>query len=335
MSNAIKIIAEAGVNHNGSMKLARKLIDAAAEAGADFVKFQSFRADSLVSKSAPKADYQTRTTDMSESQYDMIKRLELRVQDHELLIAHCRSRGIGFLSSPFDLDSIGLLDRLGLDTIKVPSGDITNLPYLRKLGALKKRIIMSTGMADMQEIGDALQVLVSSGTPKKSITVLHCNTEYPTPFEDVNLRAMPAIKRAYDVHIGYSDHTTGIEIPIAAAALGATVIEKHFTLDRNMEGPDHKASLEPDELQQMVAGIRHVEQALGSGTKKPSPSEARNMPVVRKSIVAARDINRGEAFSEVNLAVKRPGSGLSPMLWDEVLGRKADRDFKKDELITL
>ncbi|MBP3193948.1 N-acetylneuraminate synthase [Natronogracilivirga saccharolytica] len=335
MSNGIKIIAEAGVNHNGSMKLAEELIDAAAEAGADFVKFQSFRADGLVSKNAPKADYQNRTTDVTESQYDMIRRLELQVQDHERLISHCRSRGIGFLSSPFDHDSIDLLDRLGLDIFKVPSGDVTNLPYLRKLGALKKQVILSTGMADMKEVGDALQVLVSGGTPKSNITVLHCNTEYPTPFEDVNLRAMQAIKRTYDVNIGYSDHTTGIEIPLAAAALGATVIEKHFTLDRNMEGPDHKASLEPDELQQMVAGIWNVEKALGSETKKPSPSEAANIPVVRKSIVAATDIAKGDEFTEGNLAVKRPGSGLSPMLWDEVLGRKAEKDFMKDELITI
>ena len=335
MSNGIKIIAEAGVNHNGSMKLAEELIDAAAEAGADFVKFQSFRADGLVSKNAPKADYQNRTTDVTESQYDMIRRLELQVQDHERLISHCRSRGIGFLSSPFDHDSIDLLDRLGLDIFKVPSGDVTNLPYLRKLGALKKQVILSTGMADMKEVGDALQVLVSGGTPKSNITVLHCNTEYPTPFEDVNLRAMQAIKRTYDVNIGYSDHTTGIEIPLAAAALGASVIEKHFTLDRNMEGPDHKASLEPDELKQMVSGIRNVEKALGGETKKPSPSEAANIPVVRKSIVAATDIAKGDEFTEGNLAVKRPGSGLSPMLWDEVLGRKAEKDFMKDELITI
>ena len=335
MKHKTIIIAEAGVNHNGSIELARQLIDAATDAGADFVKFQCFKADATVSMNAAKAEYQTRTTGSKESQYDMIKRLELGVDEHKLLMAYCREKSIGFLSSPFDLASIDLLNELGLDTFKIPSGEIVNLPYLRKLGRLNKKIILSTGMADLGEIEDALDVLVENGTRKENIIVLHCNTEYPTPYEDVNLKAIQTIKTAFGVRVGYSDHTQGIEVPVAAVALGAEVIEKHFTLDRNMQGPDHKASLEPAELAQMVQAIRNIEQALGDGIKKPSASESKNKPIVRKSLVALKAIKNGEMFSENNVGIKRPGTGISPMRWDEVLGKVAGRDFQADELIEL
>ena len=327
------IIAEAGVNHNGSVVLAKRLIDVAVDAGADAVKFQTFKAEKLVCKSARKAEYQQETTDATESQYDMIKRLELDIDTHRELIAYCEGRGILFLSTPFDHDSIELLHDLGLEIFKIPSGEITNLPYLRHIGSLRKRIILSTGMADIGEIEDALDVLVDSGTPKDKITILHANTMYPTPMEDVNLRAMRTIACAFGCDVGYSDHTMGIEIPIGAVAMGAKVIEKHFTLDRSMEGPDHKASLEPDELRAMVRAIRNIEKALGSGIKKPSPSEKPNMDVARKSIVASRPIAKGECFTEENLTVKRPGSGLSPMRWDEIVGTTSQREYKADELI--
>jgi len=327
------IIAEAGVNHNGLIELAFKLIDAAKEAGADAIKFQTFKAASLVSKNAEKAEYQKLTTDSNESQYEMIKRLELNYDDHSKLIEYCKNKNITFLSSPFDLDSIDLLNKLGLDTFKIPSGEIVNLPYLRKIAKLNKNVILSTGMADLGEIEDALNILIESGTAKNKITVLHCNTEYPTPFEDVNLRAMLTIKNAFNVKVGYSDHTTGIEVPIAAASLGAEVIEKHFTLDKNMGGPDHKASLEPDEFAQMVKVIRNIERAVGNGIKKPSPSELKNIDVVRKSIIALRSIKAGELFTEKNICIKRPGNGISPMRWDEVIGKKADKDFEIDDLI--
>lgn len=329
------IIAEAGVNHNGSMDIACALIDAAKEAGTDAVKFQSFKAASLVSKHAAKADYQKKTTDAHESQYEMIKKLELSANDHRKLIDYCKFKGIEFLSSPFDLDSIDLLNELGLATIKIPSGEIVNLPYLRKIGQLNKKAILSTGMADLGDIEDALDILVKSGTERNNITVLHCNTEYPTPFEDVNLKAMLTIKHAFHVKVGYSDHTPGIEVPIAAVALGAEVIEKHFTLDRNMEGPDHKASLEPAELKQMVAAIRNIEQALGDGVKKPSTSELKNKSIVRKSIVAIRHIKQGETLTAENIGIKRPGNGISPIRWDEIIGKTATRDFDYDELIEL
>jgi N,N'-diacetyllegionaminate synthase len=329
------IIAEAGVNHNGDLDLARRLIDVAADAGADMVKFQTFRADRLVTTHARKADYQTQTTDAGETQHAMIRRLELTREMHEALIAHCKSRGILFFSSGFDPDSVDLLVELGLDCFKIPSGEITNLPYLRHVGRYSKSVVLSTGMATLVEIKAALEVLEQAGTPRERITVLHCNTEYPTPMADVNLRAMLTIRDAFGVAVGYSDHTPGIEVPIAAVALGATVIEKHFTLDRNLPGPDHKASLEPDELKAMVAAIRNIEQAMGDGIKRPSPSEMKNMPIARKSLVAAHAIRAGEVFSEANLAVKRPGTGLSPMRWDEVRGRKAPRDFAADELIEL
>lgn len=329
------IIAEAGVNHNGSIELAFKLIDAAKEAGADAVKFQSFKAASLVSKKAEKAEYQKRTTDSHESQHEMIKRLELSFEDHIQLVDYCKSKNIIFLSSPFDFDSIDILNNLGLDTFKIPSGEIINLPYLRKIGKLNKNVILSTGMADLGEIEDAVDILMDNGTKKENITVLHCNTEYPTPFEDVNLKAMLTIKNAFDIKVGYSDHTNGIEVPIAAVALGAEIIEKHFTIDKNMEGPDHKASLEPTELKAMVESIRNIEKALGDGIKKPSPSELKNKPIVRKSIVAIKNIKKGEKFSEMNLGVKRPGNGISPMRWSEVIGKTAKQDFDIDDLIEL
>ncbi len=327
------IIAEAGVNHNGSLELARKLIDVAREAGADAVKFQTFKADRLVSKTAQKAVYQQQTTDAAESQYDMIKKLELDEAAHRELIAYCKSKKILFLSTPFDHESIDLLDALGMEIFKIPSGEITNLPYLRHIGSLKKQVILSTGMADLGEIEDALDVLMAAGTPKENITVLHATTEYPCPIDEVNLRAMQTIAGAFAVKTGYSDHTNGIEIPIAAAAMGASVIEKHFTLDRTMEGPDHKASLEPDELIAMVKAIRNIQKALGDGIKKPSPSEAKNMAVARKSIVAARPIQKGEILNSDNLAIKRPGSGISPMRWDEIAGTVALKNYTEDELI--
>lgn len=329
------IIAEAGVNHNGSMETAKKMIDVAVDARADVVKFQAFKAEKVVSINAEKADYQMQTTDAEESQMDMIQRLELDSSAHKELVQYCEEKGIQFLSSSFDLESIDLLTSLGLFIFKIPSGEITNLPYLRKIGALKKEIILSTGMADLGEIGDALDVLINAGTPLENITVLHCNTEYPTPFEDVNLKAMQTIATSFGVRVGYSDHTLGIEIPIAAVALGASVIEKHFTLDKNMEGPDHKASLEPDELKAMVKAIHNIEEALGNGKKRPSPSEIKNISIVRKSIVAARNIQKGDTFTEGNLTVKRPGYGISPMRWDEILGQIAIRDYRKDELILL
>lgn len=329
------IIAEAGVNHNGSIELAFKLIDAAKESGADGVKFQSFKADNLLSPKAEKAEYQKQTTDVSESQYEMIRKLELSVGDHKKLIEYCNKIDIQFLSSPFDLESIDLLIELGLDILKIPSGEITNLPYLRKIGKLNKNVILSTGMADLGEIEDSLDVLTESGTDLKNITVLHCNTEYPTHFEDVNLNAMLTIKNSFGVHVGYSDHTTGIEIPIAAVALGAKVIEKHFTLDRNMEGPDHKASLEPNELKQMITEIRNIEKALGNGIKKPSESELKNKPIVRKSLVAIKDIKKGEKFTKENVGIKRPGNGISPMRWEEIIAKEAVKDFQIDDLIEL
>ena len=335
MNKHVFIIAEAGVNHNGYIVLAKKLIDSAYEAGADAVKFQTFKAEKLISKNAPKAEYQKQTTDSNESQYDMIKKLELDVETHRELLSYCKRKNIIFLSTPFDLDSIDLLNKLGLNIFKIGSGEITNLPYLRKIGSLKKKVIISTGMSDLGEIEDALNILISSGTSKENITVLHCNTEYPTPIEDVNLKAMLTIKNAFDIKVGYSDHTLGIEIPIAAVAIGATVIEKHFTLDKTMEGPDHKASLEPHELKQMVRSIRNIEKAIGDGIKKPSLSEKKNINIARKSIVASKEIKKGEIFSENNLTVKRPGNGISPMRWDEFIGKVSTNDYNADDLIEL
>lgn len=328
------IIAEAGVNHNGSLELAMQMVDAAADAGADAIKFQTFTAEKLVCRHAEKAEYQKRTTDKTKGQYELIKRLELDANAYRELFDYCREKSIRFLSSAFDLESIDLLDELGLEIFKIPSGEILNLPYLRKIGGLKKEIILSTGMTDIGEIEDALDVLTQAGTDSEKITVLHCTTEYPTPVEDVNLQAMRTIGAAFPGNsIGYSDHTLGVEIPIAAVALGATVIEKHFTLDRNMEGPDHKASLEPGELKAMVCAIRNIEKAMGNGIKKPSPSELKNRSIVRKSIVAAKEIRKGETFTEENLTVKRPGTGINPMRWDELIGQSASKDYKKDDLI--
>jgi N,N'-diacetyllegionaminate synthase len=329
------IIAEAGVNHNGELALALQLVDAAADAGVDMVKFQTFTADRLVTIHAGKADYQNQSTDAGETQHTMIRRLELTRGMHETLINKCKSRGIQFFSTGFDVKSLDMLSELGLNSFKIPSGEITNLPYLRHIGHYRKEIILSTGMATLGEIETALDVLEHAGTPRSCVTVLHCNTEYPTPMADVNLRAMLAIRDAFGVAVGYSDHTSGIEVAIAAVALGATVIEKHFTLDRKLPGPDHIASLEPDELKAMVRAIRNVEEALGDGIKRPSASEAKNKPVVRKSLVATRTIRVGELFDESNLGVKRPGTGVSPMRWDEFIGRKAIRNFAVDELIEL
>lgn len=329
------IIAEAGVNHNGDLHLAEQLIVAAADAGADAVKFQTFVADRLVTVTATKADYQKQTTAASESQHAMIRRLELTRPMHERLLAYSQERGIQFLSTPFDLPSINLLAELGLPRFKIPSGEITNLPYLRHIGSFGKPIILSTGMATLGEIETALEVLETAGTGRDQITVLHCNTEYPTPMADVNLRAMLTIRDAFGVAVGYSDHTPGIEIPIAAVALGATVIEKHLTLDRTLPGPDHQASLEPDEFAAMVRAIRNIEHALGGGRKRPSPSEAKNKPIARKSLVAVVAIRAGEVLTPENVAVKRPGTGLSPMRWDKVMGRVATRDFGVDELIDI
>ncbi len=330
--NKTFIIAEAGVNHNGSLEMALQMVDAAVAAGADAVKFQTFKAEKVIAVNAPKAGYQKDTTGVDESQLEMVKKLELDETAHTRLYQYCKHKGILFLSTPFDLESIDLLNRLGLEIFKIPSGEITNLPYLRKLGALNKRLILSTGMADLGEIEDALDVLTESGTPLGKITVLHCNTEYPTPFEDVNLRAMLTIRNAFPgITVGYSDHTSGIDVPIAAVAMGAAVIEKHFTLDRNLPGPDHRASLEPHELSVMITGIRRIEKALGTGVKKPSPSEMKNKPVARKSIVAACPIQKGELFTEKNITVKRPGTGISPMRWDDILGWRATRNYGKDE----
>ena len=335
LTNHIFIIAEAGVNHDGDIQKAKKLIDVAVEAGADAVKFQTFKADKMVSRKAEKAEYQKQTTGTSESHYEMIKCLELSLDDHKKLISYCNDKNIIFLSSPFDLDSIDLLNSLGLEIFKIPSGEITNLPYLEAIGKLNKKVIMSTGMADLGEIEDALEILTKCGTEKENITILHVNTEYPTPMEDVNLKAMLTIKEAFKINVGYSDHTLGIEVPVAAVALGAQVIEKHFTLDKKMEGPDHRASLEPKELKEMVIAIRNIEIAKGDGIKKPSQSELKNKTIARKSIVANKTIKKGEMYSNDNLAIKRPGNGISPMRWHEVLGKKATRDFSKDELIEL
>jgi N,N'-diacetyllegionaminate synthase len=329
------IIAEAGVNHNGSLELARQLVDRAVEAGADYVKFQTFRAEKLASKEAVMADYQKKNSGKVESQFDMLKRLELDEAAHLELIAYCQERGIRFLSTAFDLESMDLLSSLGITLGKVPSGEVTNLPYLRKMARLFDQIVLSTGMTTMEDIGAALTALTEAGADREKIIVLHCNTQYPTPFEDVNLLAMNTIRDRFGVRVGYSDHTAGIEVPTAAVALGACLIEKHFTLDRNMEGPDHKASLEPDELIAMVKSIRNIEKAMGSAEKFVTASEAGNIKVARKSIVAARPIHSGELFSEENLAVKRPGTGISPMKWDEVLGKAAKQDFATDDLIEL
>lgn len=334
MSKVI-IIAEAGVNHNGDYELAKQLVVAAKESGADYVKFQTARPELVISRYAPKAEYQMGTTKKEESQLDMCRAIHLPLTDYKPLKDYCDEVGISFLSTPFDLESIDVLEELNMDYYKIPSGEITNLPYLRKIARMGRPVILSTGMCGLADIENALDVIEKGGLARDKISILHCNTEYPTPFEDVNLRAMLTMRDCFGVNVGYSDHTQGIEIPLAAVALGATVIEKHFTLDRNLPGPDHKASLEPHELKLMVDSIRHVELALGSPVKRISPSEGKNMVVARKSLIAFRHIRKGEAFSDENMTVKRPGNGISPMRWDEVIGKIAPRDFKEDELIEL
>lgn len=331
------IIAEAGVNHNGDINLAKKLIDIAVEAGVDYVKFQTFKSESLVSKSAKKADYQIENTqDSTENQLQMLKKLELSHEQHVELMAYCRQKNISFFSTAFDLDSLIYLKELGLTMVKIPSGEITNLPYLRKAAELFSKVIISTGMSTLEDIEKALNVFLSAGIKREAIYILHCNTEYPTPMKDVNLLAMLTIKNKFNVEIGYSDHTLGIEVPTAAVALGAKMIEKHFTLDRSLPGPDQLASLEPLELKAMVASIRNIELVIsGNGMKEPSSSELKNMEIARKSIVAKTDINKGEVFSESNITTKRPGNGISPMLWDEVIGQVAQKDFIKDDLIEI
>ncbi len=333
MGDHVFIIAEAGVNHNGDVETAKRLVDAAAEAGADAVKFQTFKAEKLVCRNAQKAAYQMVTTDQEETQFDMLKKLELTTEMHELLAAYCKQKNVMFLSTPFDTDSLRYLVKLGVGIVKLTSGEITNYPLLREAGKTQKRIILSTGMSTLEEVREAVKVLKDNGS--EEVILLHCNTQYPTPYGDVNLRVMRTMQKELGLPVGYSDHTQGIEIPIAAAALGAVVIEKHFTLDKNMEGPDHRASLEPDELKRMVEGIRRVEQALGNGTKEASESEKGNISIVRKSIVAARAVKKGEWLTEKNLTTKRPGTGLNPMRWNEVIGKAADRDYEADEMILI
>jgi len=327
------IIAEAGVNHNGDMEMAKRLVDVAAEAGADFVKFQTFKAETLVTESAEKAEYQKNLTEKGESQFEMIRKLELDRSAHEELIAYCKQKNIGFLSTAFDHDSIELLAELDIPFYKIPSGEITNLPYLRHIGRMGKPVVMSTGMATLDEVRAAMDILLVAGVKKDDLTILHCTTEYPTPFRDVNLKAMQTMRDELGVDVGYSDHTIGIDVPVAAVAMGAGIIEKHFTLDRTLPGPDHAASLEPDELKDMVLAIRNIEDALGDGVKRPSESEEKNISIVRKSIVAAGAIRKGELLSSQNLAVKRPGTGVSPMEWDRVVGTVVDREYSKDDLI--
>jgi N,N'-diacetyllegionaminate synthase len=330
---SVFIIAEAGVNHNGSIEIAKKLIDVASISGADAVKFQTFTAENLVTKRVQKAKYQKIVKEKKESQYEMLKKLELDLNTHKELIKYCKKKKIIFLSSPFDHESIDLLKDLGLNIFKIPSGEITNLPYLIHLGKLNKKLILSTGMSTINEINDALHILIKSGTNKNNITVLHANTEYPTPIEDVNLKAMLTIGNTFNVAFGYSDHTLGIEINIAAVALGASCVEKHFTLDQTLNGPDHKASLEPDEFKKMVRAIRNIEKALGNGIKKPSKSEIHNIQVIRKSIVAKTKIKIGDILNEDNITIKRPGIGISPMKWEEVIGTIATKEYKKDDLL--
>jgi N,N'-diacetyllegionaminate synthase len=334
LTKKVFLIAEAGVNHNGSIQLAKKLIDVASDANVDAVKFQTFITEKVISKNAKKCKYQIKNTrQVNETQFEMVKKFELNEEAHKELINYCKKKKIIFLSSPFDIESVSLLNKLGLEIFKIPSGEITNLPYLRYIGRLNKKVILSTGMANLSEVEKALNILTNSGTRKNNITVLHANTEYPTPMRDVNLKAMITIGKKFDVAFGYSDHTLGIEVDIAAVALGASCIEKHFTLDCNMEGPDHKASLEPNELKSMVKAIRNVEISLGSSVKKPSESEKPNIKIVRKSIVAKTKIKKGDIFDEHNLAIKRPGNGLSPMRWDKIIGTKAMKNYNEDDLI--
>lgn len=335
MSNRVFIIAEAGVNHNGNINIALQMIEIAKKAGVDAIKFQSFKTEKLVSAKAPKAEYQLKTTSQEESQFEMIKKLELSIQDHITLKKHCENNGILFLSSPFDIESADFLNELGMNIFKIPSGEIINLPYLKHIGNYRKEVILSTGMSTMEDIQNALEVLISSGTKKDQITVLHCNTEYPTPLEDVNLRAMLSIKDKFGVKIGFSDHTNGIDVPIAAVALGAEVIEKHFTLSRDLEGPDHKASLEPKELEAMVNSIRNIEIAIsGSGIKELSKSEKKNIMIARKSVHLIKSVKKGEIIEENNLIPMRPGDGISPMEWYSIIGKKTNKDLPNMHKLT-
>ena len=327
------IIAEAGVNHNGSFNIAKELVDTAKTAGVDAIKFQTFKAQNLVSKNADKANYQKANTGNSDKQIDMLKKLELSFEEFSSLKKYCDHLGIMFLSTPFDLESLEFLSTLDIPLFKIPSGEITNLPYLIKIAQTKKDVILSTGMCEIEEIREAIEVLKKYGT--ENISLLHCTTEYPTPFDEVNLNAMLTLKQTFNLNIGYSDHTQGIEVPVAAVAMGATIIEKHFTLDKNMDGPDHKASLNPQELMDMVSAIRNIEMAMGNGKKKPTKSEINNKKIARKSIVAVRNIKIGEVFTEDNITIKRPGDGISPMKWFDVLGKSASRDFQEDELIEI
>lgn len=329
----IFIIAEAGDNHNGDFNNAIKLIDKAVESGADCVKFQTFITEEIIAEHAEMAEYQKKNIGKEESQYEMVKKLELSFEEFEKLQAYCKERGILFLSTPFDIPSIEFLEKLQVPLLKIPSGEITNYPYLVRIAKTKKDIILSTGMSNMKEIETAIEILEKNGAG--DITLLQCNTEYPTPYEDANLKAMETMRKAFGKKVGYSDHTLGIEVPIAAAAMGATVIEKHFTLDKNMEGPDHKASLEPEELKAMVTAIRNIEKAIGNGRKEPSESEKKNINIARKSIVARHAIKKGELFTENNLAIKRPGDGISPMRYPEIIGTKAIKDFEKDQMIEI
>ena len=337
MTNHTIIIAEAGVNHNGSIDLAKQLVQKAKEAGVDYIKFQTFKASNLVTKSARQAEYQQRNNGgQEESQYQMLKKLELSPKEHQILIDYCHDLGIKFFSTAFDSESIDYLHSLNLGLWKIPSGEVTNYPFLKRVAAFNEKTILSTGMCEMQDVRNAVEALYENGLSKENLILLHCNTEYPTPYEDVNLKAMEALRKEFEVEVGYSDHTQGIEVPIAAVALGASVIEKHFTLDRTLPGPDHKASLEPNELKAMVRAIRNIEKAIGGdGIKHVSGSERKNIAVARKSIVAACDIKMGEVFTEQNLTVKRPGSGISPMRWEEVLGQSAKKDFFEDDLIEI
>ena len=335
IDNKTLIIAEAGVNHNGSITLAKKLIVAAKKSGADIVKFQSFIVDNLVTESATKANYQKKTTESNESQYAMLKKLELSDSDHYILKKFAEEKHIEFLSSPFDIEGAKLIQKLKLKRIKIPSGEITNLPFLEFVGKMNKEVILSTGMSDLKEISKALSILRKNGLPDKKIKLLHCNTEYPTPFHDINLNAISMMRKKFNLEIGYSDHSPGSLVPSLAVSMGASIIEKHLTLDKNMIGPDHAASLTPSEFKKMVENIRTTEVSLGSGIKKPSKSELKNIPIARKSIVAKVDIKSGEIFTEKNIIPKRPGKGISPMKWNQVIGRKAKINFKKDDFIKL
>lgn len=335
MSKHVIIIAEAGVNHNGDYELAKQLVIKAKEAGVDYVKFQTAKPELVISKFAEMAEYQKENTGKVESQLEMCKKIHLKLEDYKPLKAFCEEIGVKFISTPFDLVSIDVLEELDMDFWKIPSGEVTNYPYLVKIAKTHRPVIMSTGMCEVYEIRDALKILLDNGLTKEQISLLHCNTEYPTPYQDVDLKAMYDLINEFGLRTGYSDHTVGIEVPIAAVAMGAEIIEKHFTLDHNMPGPDHKASLEPNELKQMVTSIRNIEQALGDGKKHVSNSERKNIVIARKSIIASRDIKKGEVFTEENLTVKRPGNGISPIRWNEIIGKTAKRDFIEDELIEI